>query len=208
VSRALGTAAASIAGAALVVAFLVWRLAAGGTERECLAAIARAGGRAEYRSDAGRLEVEISPPSAGDEALDAIAALPRLESLTLRGAAVSDASLSRLSALGGRRDLHSLTLERTSVAGPGLAALGSLPIRSLVLARNPIPPDALAGLRSLRGLRHVTLDDDGLGDAGLAHLEGCDQLDSLTLFAPRVTESGSARLAAALPRCEVRRHGR
>jgi hypothetical protein len=76
-----------------------------------------------------------------------------------------------------------------------------------------IPPDVrvtdadLDRIGRLRALRHLTLEGADVTDDGLARIEGMTQLLELNLIRTRVTGAGVKELQRFLPRVAVRRSG-
>ena len=163
-----------------------------------------------------------------DSHLARIATFKQLSALDLRGTSLTDLGLKHVAALEG---LEQLYLGGTRVTSEGLAHLGNLTnLKVLNLQDLPVDADSftghLGGLTSLSGLNLVGTDFDdaglaaleGLGnlkalvlptaitDAGLKHLAGHVQLETLVLDKSGVTDEGLANLAplAALKRLSLR----
>ncbi len=87
--------------------------------------------------------------------------------------------------LEGLENLECLTLEGTSIEGPGLVHL-----------------------RRMRKLKLLSLADSPVDDRAVEHLESLTSLESLDLRLgmseeTKVSEAGRRRLYHALPKCEV-----
>jgi len=67
----------------------------------------------------------------------------------------------------------------------------------------PVDDEALRVVRKLPKLRSLDLRDTCVTDAGLGHLKGLSQLETLVLTNTRVTAEGIRRLQQALPDCRV-----
>lgn len=103
-----------------------------------------------------------------DDALAAIAALDRLEELSITGSMITDAGMEKLARL---RELRSLTLIRNpNVTDDGFKHL--------------VP------LKKLRVLKVTRITDDGL-----QHLRGMTEMETLNLKSSRVTGTGLVHLA-------------
>ncbi len=113
----------------------------------------------------------------GDEHLDYIARLTRLERLYLARTAVSDAGLRHLSGLANLRYL--------SLAGTGITDAG------------------LTHLRSLGKLEMLELCETAVSDAGIVELNRLKKLGNLYLYKTRVTKKGLEQLRTELPKCLV-----
>lgn len=77
------------------------------------------------------------------------------------------------------------------------------PVSSVFWAGASIDDDDLIHLRSLRGLRTLSLTSTSVTDAGLKHLEGLHAAMLIDLRFTQVTEAGANRLRRALPHAKI-----
>lgn len=119
--------------------------------------------------------------------------LTKLRVLNVRYTNVHDDGLAHLESLKLLRELYLSTM----VTPRGLSYLSTLPLlQTVYLENNPDLGDAAAAvLSSLQGLRHLVLDDVGITDVGLSHLERLTSLRSLDLSFSLITDRGLASLA-------------
>ena len=119
-----------------------------------------------------------------------LASMSQLEELWLNDTSISDSGLDDLRPLRALKQLH-LGGTRVTVSGvlnlwPALARVrmsfpgGHLSPGSLVLDRQAGPLE-LIPLEGLRGLKHLQLDGIRPGDAGLEHIRGLVELETLRL---------------------------
>ena len=120
--------------------------------------------------------------------LERIAGLSQLESLSLRGATLSDRGVDRPG--------HELAL-RSEVRGlPQLGALTKL--RRLDLGQLPLRTDDLAWLKHLTGLEELSLDGPpGIDDAIADTVLELERLEFLNLSGTSLSDHGLERLAEA-----------
>lgn len=128
---------------------------------------------------------------------------PRLLSLVVSGAPVSDASLEKLSAL---TTLANLWLNEVKVTDAGLKQLKLLPkLKQLGLNKCHIGDAGLENLGALVGLESLLLCETDVTDEGLPHLYRLTKLKLLDLTNTRITAVAAAELQKALPGCEIQR---
>ena len=125
-----------------------------------------------------RLSLEFLPNFDGRH-LAHLAALPSLESLTLRGSGVKDEHTKHLAAL-------------SNLSG------------WLNLSENPITDVSLVHLAGLQKLRFLYLGRTQVTGPGLQHLENMGRLRELYLAGAPVTDETVAQLRAALPNCDIK----
>lgn len=172
-------------------------------QREAVAVIERAGGKAWYDwewkngspAPSGRpgwprwLVDGIGPDYFGhvtavfsshvsDAELAHIGHLSRLEYLILGNSPVTDAGLEQLERL---ESLRALNLQGTRITDAGLAHLEKMPV-----------------------LHELGLGDTEVSDAGIVYLEGLSHLTVLGLEKAGVTVVGFRRLQEALPKAKIR----
>jgi len=160
-----------------------------------------------------------------DEDAAPLKELKGLQSLTLGGAGVRDATLAHLQGLHGLqwlylsrtqvtdaglahlkelRGLQTLNLRFTKLTDLGLAHLKELKgLKTLDLRRTNVTDAGLAHLEELRGLQCLDLSETRVTDAGLAHLKDLKGLRKLYLGGPRVTDAGLAELKKWLPNVKI-----
>lgn len=113
------------------------------------------------------------------------------------------------------------------MTGVGFGPLSQLPIEYLDLSQSPVTDEGLEQIARLRRLKYLGLEKSDITDAGMAHLaalhgledlrlsvtdisdagltslEKLSRLKSLSLLSTKVSAEGVARLASALPKCEI-----
>lgn len=117
--------------------------------------------------------VNLKGSSIGDEELDQIGRLKRLEYLDLGNCKVTDAGLARIR---GLRNLKFLCLDGTQVTDAGLVHL-----------------------KEMTNLQHLILDRTAISDAGLSHL-GSHRLMSYGFTETLVTPNGTEELKRTMAR--------
>jgi hypothetical protein len=139
-----------------------------------------------------------SARNISDDALAAVAALPKLKQLDLRKTQVGDAGMA---AIAGMTQLTCLDVSGTKVTDDGLRHVGRLANMEYldlgIYSDEGIPcTDAgLAHLSGLTRLRWLRLAGSKVTDAGLKHLSGMQELTHLSLDRCEVTNAGLALLA-------------
>ncbi len=129
-----------------------------------------------------------------DAALDQIAELEQLHTLTVSETTVTDRGLK---ALAGLVHLQILNLSNTAVSNEGLKHLAGLKeLRKLGLTRTRVTDAGLKHLAGLTRLQVLNLLETKVSGAGLKHLTGLTQLRSLNLGETKVTDVGLNGLAA------------
>ncbi|HEY7311488.1 MAG TPA: hypothetical protein VH643_19150 [Gemmataceae bacterium] len=92
--------------------------------------------------------------------------------------------------------LRSLNLFRAPITDTGLACLkGLTDLQRLKLDGTEITDKGLVYLKGLRNLRDLSLDDTKIGDAGLAHLEHLHNLERLSIHISLSEEKGNITAA-------------
>lgn len=130
----------------------------------------------DVRGDASSLDLRQCPLT--ENVRGALADLPRLKSLTV-GGNYRDADAGILS---GRSSLENLDLSYSGAAGASLAALRTVP-----------------------GLRFLSLNGLSLSDADLELVAELRSLTSLSLIEATVSDGALERLRMASPRCLIAR---
>jgi hypothetical protein len=135
----------------------------------------------------GSVEVEelvIELTDVSESGMASVATLPRLRKLVLYGGrGITDRGLAKLK---GITSLDELELINTQITNKGLRALRDLPnLRSLKIFCEP---------------RLGTLDD-----AGLAHLEDLQKLETLSIAGGWASPEAVANVGERMPKCKVAR---
>ena len=136
----------------------------------------------------------LRAPGCDDSVLEGLRGLTRLESLTV-SLKLTDAGLETI---GSLRGLTSLRIEgQVDVTPAGLEHLASLEkLESLEIRSAGLQDDQLAFLRRLPRLRTLELAGNRLTGAGMVHLTGLQELQTLSLsFNPALDDTGLAPLA-------------
>lgn len=131
------------------------------------------------------------PSKISNEGLTLIGGPGRLEHLSFNGSRITD--LKGLAPLVG---LKSLNLMQVPVDDAGLAPISRFPrLMHLTLADNPAVTDAgLVHLRGLADLQSLDLRNCRVTDAGLAHILACPRLVYLDLSGTQISDAGLASL--------------
>lgn len=113
-----------------------------------------------------------------------------IERMDLSGDRVNDLALLELKpSLESLPWLNRLSLARSQVSGPGLAALAKLDqIRTLELQHTPVDDAALLSLAELPQLERLNLTGTGIADRGVAQLAALHRLRVLWLDGTRISD--------------------
>lgn len=136
-------------------------------------------------------------------ALEQIALLPNLTSLSIIGCKVSDSGFSHLEDMG---NLQRLELCDTMFSDSDMSVFNGL--ANLVILNISGTCITDAGLRHLNGLANLetlNLAHTEVTDAGLEHLKGLTRLQRLNVEHTKVTDVGVTKLQRILPMCEITR---
>ena len=196
---------------------LGWIVRQAHMQRDAVAAIRKAGGRAAYswESDHGKAirggkpwapswvlesigvdffghvtDVELEGSSRpADTVLAAVGRLNRLQRLSLEDTSATDAGLMHLAEL---TDLFNLNFRCTPITDAGLVHLkGLTKLSSVVLHGTQVTDAGLVHLKGLTNLSYLRLDGTQVTDAGLVHLGGLTKLSDLWLNDTQVTDCAS-----------------
>ena len=154
--------------------------------------------------------VDIGQGRADDSLMSPVGRLDGLEVLNLSGCrGVTDAGLAHLSDLTALRDLN---VSGTGASGAGLKHLAALTrLERLEAPWGPTRDSDLASLKGLTALRWLQFQaaSPDVTDAGLAHLSGLVNLETLSICSARITSAGLASLhgLSKLQTLNVRRSG-
>jgi Leucine-rich repeat (LRR) protein len=144
----------------------------------------------------GQLTSLALPSGFPEQGLQYVAALEKLESLSIHGTTFSEnaAGLRRIKELKGLQDL---TLKTTNITDEGLAHLAELTqLRRLDLRSNHRITDAgIVHLADLDRLEWLDVSELALTDVALSHLGGLSNLQTLILPARGITGVGFEHLA-------------
>ena len=134
----------------------------------------------------------------------ALGAFKHLTSLEFNIADVTDTSLQWLAA---PPELTSLSFTGAAITGRGLAHLGELrQLKKLELVDCPrLQGTDLEALANLPALETLNLRGSPIDDSAVESLKKLTRLQTLNLSQTRVTQSGAAQLARALPKCKIAR---
>lgn len=135
-----------------------------------------------------------------DDDLAVLATWPRISTLYLAGAPLTERCIRHVAAL---KWLQVLDLSDSEVTG---AVLGQLPMRSqltfLALNHTPAGDELLAQIPRFTTLMRLQINRTEVTDSGLAHLGRSRSLRSISLADTQVTDAGVKNLAA-VPRLSV-----
>jgi hypothetical protein len=168
------------------------------------AAVKKAGGNFEHKLGSDgipRVKVDLAARNVGDNELDVLNGIAHLDSLILRGTAVTDAGMASLKPIA---KLRCLNLDDCAITDLSLAQLrDAASLRGLYLAGTKVTDAGLAYLHSLSKLRALGLRGTQVTDAGLVHLRGLTELRELDLQSTRVSDAGVARLRKEMPQVRI-----
>jgi hypothetical protein len=161
--------------------------------------------------------------------LDTLRRFPKLTDLTLLAKDVDDELLARFVRELPRLSIVGLDFSgNTKVAARGLDVLTTLDLESLVVAHAPVDAalvrllatkpklwrlsfwtiptgdNEMKELANCKNVYQLHLTGVNVTDAGLEHLKAMSGLTLLHLGRVQVTEEGTRKFAAALPKCEVK----
>lgn len=137
----------------------------------------------------------------GDKECQALAELPDLVHLRIRGGSIGDAGLAHLAALP---NLKILNLPQSRVTDRGLSALAdALRLSQLRLGSPQITDEGLKSLADFPALKQLHLIDAPITDEGLETIAALAKLESLYLDGSRVTDAGLDRLFRVRPDLHV-----
>jgi hypothetical protein len=130
--------------------------------------------------------------TGGDEGLAHLKRLTNLESLSLKRASVTNASLKHLK---DATNLRSLKLDFVRIGDAGLKHLEGLTDLELLNLRGTAVTDAgLVRLKGMSKLKNLSLEHTLVTDAGMAHLKRFKQLEILYLGGSQVAGPGLRQL--------------
>ncbi len=140
-------------------------------------------------------------PSLGDEELEMIVEkMADLESLTLRGAGISDASVESIVRC---TKLTKLTISSSNVGDELVARLRELPnLEWIALTNCPVSDDGIESLRRCPRMKHLVLAKTQVTAAGIRRLAVLDRLQNLAFDAP-MTKAELGELEKAIPNCNI-----
>ena len=124
-----------------------------------------------------------------DDVMTCIAAFPKLESLHLHRANITDAGMVHLA---GLRSLRRLALSHSSISDKGLVHIAELTgLESLAIDDTQVSDDGLQYLMKLSNLEDLRLSGTRVTDNGLVHLKNLQKLTALGLgLRGKVTDDG------------------
>ena len=128
-----------------------------------------------------------------DESLPCLANLSHLESLNVRGPAVTDTGLE---ALSGLTSLRRLDISETAATGAGLRHLARFPkLAYFSMTGERTGDGALANLAGCSSLKSLSLTKGDFTDRGVALLRNLKHLEILNLGSSAVTDAALASIA-------------
>jgi hypothetical protein len=171
------------------------------------------------------VSVRASSPDFGDEELEHVSVLTKLEGISLPGSQVTNAGLEHVKGLSnlkflsvdgtqitdaglehlkGLSTLKRLFLSDTPVTDAGLDHLTRLTeLETLVLQATQVTDAGLVHVSRLTKLKMLVLQTTHVTDAGLEHLSGMASLKEFYLGGSQVTDEGVEKLRQALPNCRI-----
>ncbi len=129
----------------------------------------------------------------GDNDLQNLAGLKRMEYVSLGGTNVTAVGLAHL--VNSREHLWGLPLWGSQVGDDGLEVLAQFPnLTGLWLNGTKVSDKGLSNVKTLTKLQMLTLDDTKITDAGLTYLSAMQALDNLGLSYCKIGDAGLAHL--------------
>jgi uncharacterized membrane protein YphA (DoxX/SURF4 family) len=149
----------------------------------------------QLRSLLNLRELKLDDADISDEALEAVAELPRLEIIDLRHCVLSENALADIAAA---RSLLFLRLESVPINRNGLVHLASSlqRLEVLHLPSTEIDDVGLSSLAALSGLKWLDLSTTAVTDIGAAHLKHFPLLEWINLSGTQITDQGAKHLHA------------
>jgi hypothetical protein len=139
-------------------------------------------------------KVTLTGLDASAEVMDALSALPELETIELFSAKLHDSAMKHLT---GPPGLRRLDLTSSTITDAGLASVGRLAgLRALDLSHCRVSDAGLPALAGLAELETLVLNDTDVEGAGLGALKGLWRLRELDLRATGVPAYSAAGLWA------------
>lgn len=140
-------------------------------------------------------------PSLGDDELEVILAnMADLESLTLRGASISDASAESIARC---KKLNKLTISSSSVGDGLIARLTELPnLEWIALTDCHVSDLGIESLCRCPRLKHLVLAKTQVTAAGIRQLAALDKLQNLA-FDASMTKAEFEDLEKSMPKCDI-----
>jgi hypothetical protein len=140
-----------------------------------------------------------------DDTLARIAAIPKVESLSLTSDKITDRGMALLATIP---ELESLAVESRNVTAAGYEPLRAMKLMMLVLGRDKrsgqnVDDSFMPVIAKLTQVQYLYLDGTRITDAGLTQLHGATALREIGLTQTEVTAKGIEDLKAALPNCRV-----
>lgn len=142
-------------------------------------------------------KLEFRNAGLRDEQVQGLAGLHSLRSLDLtQNDQVTDAAME---AIAGLRSLETLTLNSTAVTDAGISSLaGHSSLQRVSLLRTAVTDAALESLGQISGLRSLSLSSTHISGSGFAHLGGLEALEEIDAQHLQLTDS-SIELLADIP---------
>ena len=138
---------------------------------------------ASFTGESSNDRLKITPRT-----LDAVAQLPKLQSVSLWGTNVSDSDIARLLPL---KNLLSIDLSYTDVTGDVLTTLSQMPELVMInLEGCDVDDEDLERLSDLDRLITLRLAKTRVTDKGLRHIRGLDKLTHLDLSSCEISDDG------------------
>lgn len=149
--------------------------------------------------------ITLLSPKVTDQSLSVLTKNKGLQRLTIWRATVTDAGLAQLAQLR----LLQIAFRQLRITDEGLSALASIPsLKSLSIHSCPqLTGLGLAQLRSLPHLQHLRLDGRNFTDAGLSTLRELPNLTSLEVRSSLVTDAVIPHIQRLTKLTSVRLHG-
>jgi hypothetical protein len=124
-----------------------------------------------------------------------------VSAIEMRGARIDDKAMQHVA---GLNRLQSMTMEQTQVTDAGLAALRAMPeLRTLSLTYSPITDRGIAHLPTLPALRELKLTGTQITDSAVPEFKKFAALESLFIRWTRITNSGAEQMQRQNPTCAV-----
>ena len=150
----------------------------------------------------GLKKLRISQTDIGPQVCQRLATLDALETLDASGCPnLSDAAVAELARSSTLTDLNIYDTPITNAAARNLADMVQL--RRLNLDKTSIGDEGIAKLQPLQNLEFLHLGSTQITDAAAEALSTLKGLKTLIVTRTKMTEDGVAKIAEALPECEI-----
>lgn len=145
--------------------------------------------------------LDLSSTSISDDSIKAAATHPNIVALSLRDTGITDEGIA--SVVSAFPNLERLDVSNTRISDEACIHIGKLAHLQTLFMQDTAVDEGLVHLKQLKELQHLDLSFTDASDAGVAHLQGLDELSWLNVRGPIVTNEMARQLGNSLPNCRV-----